>query len=103
MKTEQIAGSKLVTTPKGEQVLVTTASNNTIWVKKEQFDATADTITYNARLAGEAYTNTKTGVTGTVTKPFNEFVGCGRHSKADNAIRVFQELQKLGITPAINM
>lgn len=102
MKTERIIGTKLVVVNAIDTAIVTTESNQTVFVPKHQMDANAETITYNVRKAGEEYTKSD-GSTAALLKDRNEFVGCGKASKVDNTIKLFSELQKMGITPSLSM
>lgn len=98
MKTERIVSIKPVVTKDGDQVIVTTASGAVVWVRKNQFDSSAETVSYEPRKAGEKYT-TKDGKTGELKSDRNDYMGCGKASKVD----FFAELFKMGITPAISL
>lgn len=103
MKTELIQGFKMVVFNGNELVIVTTQSGATIWVPKSQYDPSAETITYKVMKAGDEYTN-KAGETAKLLKDRNEFSGLGKQIvKKYNVVEMFTELNKLGITPAINM
>lgn len=103
MKTELIAGTKLVVIKGIDTAIITTASGAQVFVPKHQMDANAETISYNERKAGHTYTR-KDGTQGTLEKPSNEFVGCGRQTvKKYSSVELYAELQKLGITPTLSM
>jgi len=99
MITEKIASTKPVVATGRELVLVVTESGQQIWVNKAQFDEKAELINYEHHKAGSAWTNAKTGETGTRKSDSNEFVGCKRASKFD----VLDYLQKQGVTPTFSL
>lgn len=101
MKTEQILGTKNVNFGGIDYVVVTTKSNAIIWVKKDQFDDKAETITYTARKAGEEYKD-KAGEIQKLKSDRNDFNCLGKLG-VDKTVELFEKLQKLGITPAINV
>lgn len=100
--TEPIAASKGVNFDGKELYIVTTSLGNIVWVPKSQFDPSAETVTFEPKKAGDKYMN-KAGEEKVLTKDANQFVGCGKMNKVDNTIRLFTELHKMGITPAISM
>jgi hypothetical protein len=101
MKTKQILGTKNVNFNGADYVVVTTVDNDIIWVKKDQFDTSAETITYTARKAGDKYTD-KSGAEQTLKTDRNDFNCLGKLGVA-KTVELFEKLQKLGITPAINV
>lgn len=103
MKTELICAKKLLMVKGVEKYLVTTASGTQVWVNKDQFDSTAETITYQIHAIGSKYTD-KNGAEVTRTAPYVEFIGADvQRVKKVSAVELYAELSKLGITPAINV
>ena len=99
MKTEIIAGWKLVVTAKGEKLVVTTVSGATVWATKAQFDTNAEQITYTPMKAGDKYTD-KAGVAQALKADRLEFVGCGRQIiKKFTSLEILDHMASKGITP----
>jgi hypothetical protein len=97
MTTELIASSKPVVSRGQQLVIVTTASGAIVWVAKDQFNPSADQISYNSRKAGESYTKS-TGETAVLAADRNEFVGTGKISK----FAMLDYMAKLGISPSLS-
>lgn len=75
--TERIAGWKLASFKGKDFYIVTTIGGASMWVPKNQFDSSAETISYKEMKAGEKYTKADK-TEGELTKDRNEFTGCGR-------------------------
>lgn len=109
-QTEGILASKPIVVNGKTKILVITKSGAEIWVNQNQFDSSADTITYNARKAGDkvvARTDSPTGEYKageeiTLKKDNNEFIGCGKIGKT-STLDVMDYLISKGITPSFNM
>lgn len=76
-------------------VLITTVTGKQIWVNENQFDAKAETVTYNAHEAGSSYVDKTSGETKQRVKAANEFVGTGKTTK----FAVLDYLIAKGVTP----
>mgnify|MGYP003644932845 CR=1 FL=1 len=104
MKTELIACFKHLLVKGVEKVLITTVSGAQIWVNKDQFDSTAEVVSYTVQPVGTKYTDKATGTEKETTSVSNQLNGFNKQvAKKFNAVELFAELQKIGITPAINV
>lgn len=107
MAQELISGSKSITFKNSagnqqEMYLITTVSGVKIWCMKNQFDPTAETVTYEFQKAGSKYTD-KLGVEHKLKTDRYEYQGCGKQIvKKFDLLTLFTELHKIGITPALN-
>ena len=102
-KNEKIIGSKAVLAKGREMVIVTTESNETVWVTKQQFAPKATTITYKPRKAGEAYTNSE-GAQAVLKADRNDFVGLDKVSVMENSTKeTIDYLLSKGVTPSFNL
>lgn len=94
MKTEIIASTKCVLNAKKiEMIIVTTTTGSVVWLPKSQFDATAETISFVSKKAGEDYTS-KDGLIKQLKSDRNEFTGSYRQivqklSAAETIAKIF--------------
>lgn len=103
MKTEIIASWSITEYKSKSYYVITTISNQTIWVPKDKFDTNAETITYEALEVGAPYTN-KAGEELKRTKAGNNFIGCGKQIvKKFSSIELMDHLVNKGITPQFNL
>lgn len=103
MKTEIIASWTTTVYKAVIYYIVTTVSNQTIWVPKDKFDTNAETITYESLEVGAPYTN-KAGEVLKRTKAGNNFIGCGRQIvKKFSSVELMDHLVNKGITPQFNL
>lgn len=105
MKTELISSVKPVTTSKGgkEMLILTTIEGNVVWVPKSQFDASADTVTFNSMKKDDTYTKAD-GSQGQLIADRNEFVGCNKQVvKKYSTMEIMDHLISKGITPTFAM
>ena len=103
MKTEIIASWTTTVYNALVYYIVTTITNQTIWVPKDKFDTNAETITYESLIAGSEYTN-KAGDVLKRTKAGNNFIGCGKQIvKKFDTMQIMDHLINKGITPSFNM
>ena len=103
MKTEIIASWTTTLYKTAMYYVITTVNNAVVWVPKDKFDTNAETITYEALIAGSEYTD-KLGVVKKREKAGNNFIGCGRQIvKKYDTMAIMDHLINKGVTPSFNM
>ena len=103
MKTEIIASWSITEYKAKSYYVITTVSNQTVWVPKDKFDTNAETITYESLSIGDEYTN-KAGEVLKRTKAGNNFIGCGKQIvKKYSSIELLDHLTKAGVTPTFSL
>jgi hypothetical protein len=102
MKTELISSFK----PVGDSIIVVTATGETIWVPKSQFNESAEQISYREMKAGDEVVLTKDSASGKkgdtikLKSDRNEFLGCGKQIVQKFSSRdMLDHLISKGITP----
>lgn len=103
MFTQLIASWKLVISKGRDLYIVTTTQGQTVWVPKNQFDSSAESITFKVLPIGTDYKSSD----GTMKKTLaerNEFIGCGKQIvKKYSAVELLDHMQAKGITPTFSM
>lgn len=96
MNTETIAAAIAVNTASGPQMLLHTVTGVTVFVPKDKYDATAETVTYEVRKKGDKYVG-KDGKEGVILKDGTNFRGLGKLSK----LAMIQALYAQGLNPTL--
>lgn len=96
MITETITAALPVVTGSGPQMLVHTASGQVVFVPKDKYDSTAETITYETRKAGDKYVG-KDGKEAVCLKDGTNFRGLGKLSK----MAMLEALYAKGLNPQL--
>lgn len=103
MKNEKIVASKPAAVNGAQMIIITTESDNTVWVPASQFSKLATIVTYKPRKAGEEYVR-KDGTKGTLKADRNDFVGLDRVSVMENSTKeTIDYMLSKGVTPSFNL
>lgn len=100
-KTEKIASVKPVVANGIEQVVITTVTGAVVWVKQSSFDDTKKAIVFDAKKAGDTWTNKATGETGELKADRNDFEGYSVEEDFSRMEKQFELMAKYGIKMAM--
>jgi hypothetical protein len=96
--TENVQSAKPTVATGRKMMIITTQSGQTVWINENQYDPTAETVTYETKKAGDKYVK-KDGTEGLLKSDRNDFIGSGRINK----FAVLDYLVAKGITPSFNL